>query len=260
MRRIDRIKQAGRITTVLVVLALIIAASITSQNHRKSTEIKDVDVEIDFDSGISFVDEEDIIQTVELALGDKIVGMKLGMVELGEMEMILSKNPYVDAVEVSTGIDGTLYIEIVQKMPVLRIINTVGVSYYLSDKGHVIPLSDKFTARVMVVTGYVEGSENGQHPGKEKMARNLTLLSELIQADKFFQALVDQVYVQANGEIALVPKVGCKDILIGEVDNEVWERMNKVKLFYEEGLMEVGLNRYQTIDTRFNEQIVCTLK
>jgi cell division protein FtsQ len=243
---------------MLLLPIALLAATISSNNHRKTSSINDVIINIDYDAGVSFVDESDILGSMELAYGGHIEGEKLGALELGKLETVIRNNPYVFDAEAYVGLEGVLYVQVVQKQPILRVINSNGVGYYLSKEGDKIPLTDKFTPKVLVVSGQVEEGLAGKHPGEEEIIKDLLQVTEAINGDKFFKALIDQIHVNGDGSIVLVPKIGCKSIMLGKIDHDLQARMEKLRLFYEQGLMEVGFSRYKSIDLRFKDQIVCT--
>jgi cell division protein FtsQ len=244
----------------MAVIGLLVAAGISSANHRKSTPIQDISVIIDYDQGLSFVDEEEIRSSLELAHGAPITDEGMGSIKPQNLESALIKNPYIQNVEVFAGQDGILYVQITQKQPILRVINSEGVGYYLSNQGDKIPLSNKFTPKVLVATGNIENGPNGLHPGEETMLNNLLEMTAIINSDQFFESLIDQVHVKEDATLILVPKIGCREIHLGRFDDQIESRMEKLKLFYQEGLTNIGVNRYSKIDLRFEDQIVCTKK
>jgi cell division protein FtsQ len=62
-----------------------------------------------------------------------------------------------------------------------------------------------------------------------------------------------------SGDFVLVPQVGSHTIIFGSArsDEEVKEKMDKLKVFYQEGLPFEGWNKYETINLKFRNQIVC---
>ena len=51
-------------------------------------------------------------------------------------------------------LSGNLYVDIEQRTPIARVFTPMG-SFYLDQEGYVMPLSDKYTAQVIVVNGYL---------------------------------------------------------------------------------------------------------
>ncbi|TYA91135.1 cell division protein FtsQ/DivIB, partial [Seonamhaeicola marinus] len=74
--------------------------------------------------------------------------------DLNELETALKSNPMVKSAEVYVAVNGTLNAKVEQKTPIARV-NT-NVSYYIDDEGSFMPLSANYSARVPLVTGYVE--------------------------------------------------------------------------------------------------------
>ncbi len=68
--------------------------------------------------------------------------------------------------------------------------------------------------------------------------------------------MIEQIDVLPNAEFVLVPKIGNEKILVGGNEN-ISEKLNKLKFFYQEGLRYEGWNVYQTIDLKNKDQVVC---
>jgi len=65
--------------------------------------------------------------------------------------------------------------------------------------------------------------------------------------------------VNEANEFELIPRVGAHLILFGSIDN--YERkFRNLKIFYEQGLNNIGWNKYEKINLKFDNQIVCTKK
>ena len=156
-----------------------------------------------------------------------------------------------------------LEIKVEQRKPIARIFNRNGYSVYIDDKGKTMQTSEFYTARVPVINGFVNIKS-----GEELSAltndslKNETLLDELyelttyIRGNEFLKAQIEQIYVEKNGEIILIPKVGNQEIIFGKVE-EIEKKFKKLLLFYKEGINPNNLNLYKTINLKFDNQIVC---
>jgi cell division protein FtsQ len=69
--------------------------------------------------------------------------------------------------------------------------------------------------------------------------------------------MIDQIVVTVDGEFQLVPRIGGQRVLIGD-GSQLEQRLAKLKLFYEKGIPLADWRRYERIDLRFADQIVCT--
>ena len=81
-------------------------------------------------------------------------------------------------------------------------------------------------------------------------------MAKKLTSDPFFQALVEQIHLESNKVIYLVPKIGSSKIRFGKW-NEVDERFERLKVYYQEILPHTGWNKYDFIDVQFEGQVVC---
>jgi cell division protein FtsQ len=222
-------------------------------------------------------DDLDFLNNIDVAnliteRGDSIVGQPRSTINVTEIEKALNSHPDIANAEVYMSIDGKLSVDVKQRRPVIRIINADGESYYLDEEGRPMPLSDKFSARVLVANGNIlePYSSRYQLSMKEIAAdsalRHRTLLDELfamakfINADEFWKAQVQQIYINKDREMEIVPMAGDQKILFGDSTN-LEEKFDKLLVFYQEGLNATGWwNKYSTINLKFKSQIVCTKK
>ena len=79
--------------------------------------------------------------------------------------------------------------------------------------------------------------------------------------DNFFSPVVqiDQIYINENNEVQLIPRVGDHLIVLGNFDRYE-QKLEKLRKFYLFGLNETSWNIYSKIDLRFKDQVVCTRK
>ena len=68
-----------------------------------------------------------------------------------------------------------------------------------------------------------------------------------------------QVNIAVNGDFELVPSVGDHIVLFGSVES-IEDKLNRLYTFYKSVWVQSGLNAYQVIDCRFNNQIVALKK
>jgi cell division protein FtsQ len=161
--------------------------------------------------------------------------------------------------------DGTLHVRVKQRLPVVRVLNADGSSFYIDRDGWSMPPSDTFTPRVLVVSGALnEPYREGEHlvNGSDSLnavtrSDEILVLANTLASDPFWNALIDQVVVDANGEFELLPRVGGHRVAIGD-GTELERRLRKLRFFYEKGIPQTDWRRYARIDVRFADQIVCT--
>jgi cell division protein FtsQ len=77
-----------------------------------------------------------------------------------------------------------------------------------------------------------------------------------IDDNDFWSAQIDQIYVDSNNDIDLIPRVGNQLIHIGTTEN-IEGKLKNLAAFYDKVLPEVGWNKYSVINLEYKDQIVC---
>jgi cell division protein FtsQ len=116
--------------------------------------------------------------------------------------------------------------------------------------GKVIDWSPRYTPRVLIVGGLVSN---------EFARKRLLPLINFINSDSFWSAQIDQIYVNAVGELSMIPRVGEQIILFGEPE-DFQIKFRNLKALYTDGFRNGGWSVYKTINVGFRNQIVCTKK
>jgi hypothetical protein len=67
----------------------------------------------------------------------------------------------------------------------------------------------------------------------------------------------EQIFIEENKDITLIPRVGNQKILFGSIENKD-EKFEKLFLFYTKAMPKVGWDTYSIINLKFKNQIVAT--
>jgi cell division protein FtsQ len=247
--------------TVAVLGVFVLLGFVERSSARKP--IAELDIRVLGEEGVHFIDEERIRAEV-FDQGGAIVGALLGEVDLARVEERLRNDPNVADAHVYTTLDGVMHVQVRQRVPIVRVFDGAGESFYIDRDGHTMPLSDRYTARVLVVTGLPAGHGKGEAvesvhgpDAADHLLDDIHRLASFITSDPFWNALIDHAVVTADEGFELVPRVGLQRVMIGDA-TDLEQRLAKLKLFYEKGMPQADWRRYDRIDLRFNDQIVCT--
>jgi len=193
-------------------------------------------------------------------------------VDVSELENVLNSHVAISKAEVYMSEDGEVSIEVKQRKPVMRVFNYDNESYYIDEEGELMPLSEKYTARVPVANGFIAEPYAKRYMysindiKNDSLARANSVLDDLfdiamfIGQDEFWKVQVEQVYVNREGELELIPMVGDHRIVFGDA-TDIEQKFKKLRIFYEEGLNTTGWwNSYSVINLKFKDQVVCTKK
>ncbi len=266
-----RIHHLLRLTGILAAVVGGIVLLGFVEHSTGERPISDIKVRVHGTEGVHFIDEATIERAV-LDQGNAVLGAPLGQVDLPSIEDRLRAIPAVAAAEVYHTMDGILHVKVRQREPVVRVFTRDGESFYIDKEGWTMPVSEVWTARVPVVSGQL--SEIGVRDGVRAVALDgatdervlsddIHRLALFIRAHPLWNAMVDQITVDAAGVFELVPKVGAQRIVLGTAaqwpnEQALADRFTKLEHFYREGIPRSDWRRYARIDLRFAGQIVCT--
>ncbi|MCC8172930.1 MAG: cell division protein FtsQ [Odoribacter sp.] len=185
------------------------------------------------------------MELITKGYGD-IVNKNITEINKDSIEQILIKNSAIKSAQVYYSLDGYLHAEIKQRKPVLRVISNES-GYYVDEEGKIMPLSRKYSSRVVVATGNIS-----QDYAQEELYPFAMYLKE----DKFWDAFIEQIVVKGKNNVSLIPKTGNFSIVMGSLENAE-KKMENLRLFLKEGITKRGWNAYKEINLKFDNQIVC---
>ena len=260
-------KKIVRIIVQCVVLLAVAGLFGFVNSERLNAIVSDARVEISGDSSVHFISPEEVLQM----LTDKGIPYKTvrkGDINLLEAETILRQHPAILSADAYFTVDDHFRIDIHQREPVLRIIDLLGESYYIDREGNFMPMIERYTARVPVATGYITDRFHHLNMSVADIMKNDSVAAKAItddlynvvmaiNKDTFLTAQIDQIYVGADKEIELIPRLGPQSILIGDAAG-LEDKLERLHLFFTKGLPQAGWNCYRTVNLKFNNQIICT--
>jgi cell division protein FtsQ len=204
----------------------------------------------------NFIEREEIDAILRQSEG-QLIGRKLEDINLHAIEDKIKANPYIALSTVYADMDGVIHIEISQRQPLLRIINAGGQDYYIDRFGLKMPVSPNFTANVLVANGHILEHFGGRVDTLiTKMASDLYKTAGYLKKDSLWDAQIEQIFVNDNDDIILIPRVGNQRIILGDADS-LDTKMNNLLTFYKKAMPQVGWDTYKTINIKYTNQIVC---
>ena len=252
---------------VLMTGGLFAILGFTTTEHN-SEVCKKYIIRISYGKADVLVTEGDIYQVIKTT-GNLLKSQRLGSIDFERIERVIKRQSYVANAQVYMTLDGIVKIDVVQRQPILRIFNEKGESFYLDGLGNLMPLNPAFSALVLVATGFIpepfskkvyyftDSGTTKDSMEYRSVMNNLYKLSAFITKDKFQKAQIEQIYVEPNGEFELIPRIGAHTILMGKADN-LEDKFERLFVFYRMGLSKTGWSRYNIINIKFKNQVVCS--
>ncbi len=222
----------------------------------KKQELTCTKVKIDISGNQRYIERSEINRLLTQNKG-RLRGKVLNTLHIHDIENILRGNPFIEGAKVYTDMDGSIWVQIKQREPVLRILNAFNQDFYIDQNGLKMPISTNYTANVLASNGFImEVFSNKVDTLKTKIAKDLFTTALFIEKDTLWSQQIEQIYVNANAEFELVPRVGDHKIILGSTDS-LATKFNNLLLFYKKALPKVGWNTYKTINLKYANQIVC---
>lgn len=257
--------------TWLILSAMLVTLMTFAGRRQGQTLCRDVQILINYPEDARFVTEQDIRQYI-IDLGDSVRGNQLSDIDIEALERLICQNPYISRAEVFLTLDGVVTIRIQQREPIARVYNNIKQSYYISDDGTLMPVNPGKPAHVPVVNGnintfYLPGLD--LDPDKKRETFDTAIfrsalysayrVASFVHSDPFFKAQIEQIYINESGDVELIPVIGRHLILLGDT-SEMKNKFENLLIFYREGLAKEGWDRYDTINLKFHNQVICTKK
>lgn len=255
-KRIGRIRWKAVLGGLAGLLALAGVITLMSFIRVKSSEQACTSLQVIVLGDESFIDQQDVLEIIRQHHGE-IVGRTLETLPYHDMEESIKALPYVSDAVVNRDMDGSVTIRIKQRKAVVRVINGAGKDFYIDDQGLKIPVSLKYAPRVPVANGYISEPYN---EALDSIRSTLTLdifkTAQYINADSVWSNQVVQLYVNAQGDIELAPRVGRQQIILGNGD-ALDEKFQKLMLFYTKIVPRMGIDAYKSVNLKYKGQLVC---
>lgn len=239
-------KKILNIVYFLVGVSLLVFLGFSSHKNRADILCKSLDIRVDTKGDLFFVSAE-MVQDLILENQDSVLGKPFEDINIYLLEDFVNKHPNIEKAELYLALNGSLSVDVKQRKPIARVFEQEQ-SYYLDSQINPIPMSDRYSARVLQVywTEITAVRKN-----------RLRSVLDLIEADAFLKAQITALEFDDKDEIILYPRVGDHKIILGKTQN-IDEKFEKLKIFYRHGLEKVGWDRYSHINLKFENQVVCT--
>jgi cell division protein FtsQ len=204
----------------------------------------------------NFIEREEV-DRILLEGSGPLVGRKLEDINIHDLENKLKANPFIEYAKVFADMSGVIHVDIRQRKPMLRIINMANVNFYIDEKGNKIPMSDNYTARVLVANGLITEDFSGKvDTMSSQLTRDLFRTADFIRQDTLWNDQIEQLYVNLKGDIEIVPRVGDHKIILGTADS-IETKFRNLLVFYKKAIPKVGWDTYKSISLKYANQIIC---
>lgn len=238
-----------KILSILSVLLLggYLLFSVTgmTNRHEDTRMCRGIDLHIVDSLHFDLIDGDMVLALLQEHSLDP-VGLPLEEIDLDAVESALLLHPLVGDVQCYKTAGDMLRINISSKVPLVRVLNNRGQDFYVDSRGEILS-QHSLAVQLPVATGYID---------RRFASEELLRVVRAIDRSAFWKAQVEQIDVTKDGQIQLVPRVGEHLLILGTAD-DVENKLERLMNFYENGLDNVGWNKYRSISVAYENQVVC---
>lgn len=243
---------------IKVIILILVAFSAIALTEKKDDErvCKSINIDIKNLTENHYLDNNDIYRLMTGDESDFVMGSYLNQIDLKMIETRIIDNAYVESADAFTDFKGNLNLCVTLRKPVARIIPRIRSDFYLDRSGNIFPVSERFTSRVLLVSGSYADTivEKGIHCSD--LSKNILRLICFIHEDEFWNAQIAQLEINSKGEITMIPQVTKQYIEFGKPEN-IDKKFMKLKIFYKQILPGKGWNSYSRVNVQYKDQIIC---
>ena len=239
--KIKRLLKYLLFLVLIVVLGLLYSFSSTRNLQKKVSEIV-----VEFEEGDNNFLTHSMVNKLLIQNNETVQNQTKSVINLYGLEKQVLENPYVEKASVFLTVGGRLKSIIKQRTPVARIV-LKNDSYYVDKEGVKVPLSNNYSARVMLVSGI---------KNDEDISSVLPLIS-IVLDDLFLQKEIVGIEKSEVNEYQFTVRSGNYKIDFGKlIDVDI--KFKKLKAFYNKTFKDKTIKNYKTINLKYHNQVVCT--
>lgn len=260
MIKAGRLKSIGKTIFWVLFTALISYAFVYSNKIRKETKISEMKIYVhSLKEGNEMITTEEVEILSRNFFRENMLDRDIGNLPMKELEDLLEKEPLIERADVFVDANKELKVEVIQRVPFIRVMENSGNTYYVDRKGVAFKTSRHYSPRIQIVTGYLPPFKTELMGVETYKFTQIFLLADFIVQNELWDAMIEQIYVDEFGEFRLIPKVGDQQILLGSIE-DLEDKFENLKIFYLEGLAYEGWTKYSLFNLKVKGQVIAERK
>lgn len=236
----------------IVTIGALAGFASSKQNEKICEKIS---INIDNEYNNYFIGDKEIKNLLTREGERNLEGIPHSSIDLKNLESRIEANKFVKEADVYKGLDGNIHVNVKQSRPIARIIRP-DQDVYVDTEGDILPLSDRYTARVLPITKSVHIKALDKGFFQDSTGRAYLDLLQFIENDAFWKAQLAQMHIDGDGKVSFLPQVGEQTIEFGKPVN-FDRKFKKLMIFYKEVLPVMGWEKYKRVNIEYEDQIIC---
>jgi len=237
--------KSSTILTIIVFLFIGITITLLSFATVDLNEKKIESVKVKIENGENSLFLTEAVVRQRLDTYGQLIGELQRNINLQEIYNHIEDIASVRDLSVYMTLEGELVLSLRQRQPLARLNLTHGPNVYIDEDGLSMPLDPKHSVRVPII-----------HADNIEDAEQAMLMINSYVDDEFWDYLIDQIKVNSNGDLTILPRLGAP-IFIGAAEDFDHKRTNLIT-FYREQIKSGNLKNYKQIDLSYRDQVIAT--
>ena len=233
---------------IIGILLVSLVVFLYGFSNLKNRTQKVADISIEFEQGDNLFMDYQMVNKLLIQNGGPVKNLTKSVIDLHNLEAKIRSHPMVESASVFLTVDGFLKAKIRQRTPIARVVVN-NESYYIDRQAKSMPLSENFSARVLLISGYVKEQNNAE----------IQQLVTAILDDEFLKEQIIGVEIKPKNEYVLDTRVGDQKIILGKIDN-LDQKFKNLGSFYIKTMADSTIYKYDSINLKYNKQVVATNK
>jgi cell division protein FtsQ len=216
--------------------------------HQKHTARKVYNITVEFEQGENLFMNYEMVNKLLIQKGKSVLNEAKTVIDLQKLEANVLSHSMVEKAAVFLTVDGVLKTKIKQRTPIARVMSNTN-SYYIDKQATIMPLSENHSARVLLVSGNITENDIDE----------IYLLVTTILEDDFLKKQIIGVQKTKQHQYVLKTRIGEQNIELGTIEN-LNSKFKNLKSFFNKTMADETIDKYTSINLKFNNQVVCTKK
>lgn len=248
-------KRSAKIMLILLGVAVLAVLVLVANVARSRAQVRGVEVSVRYGHTPQLVSRQSVVDSV-LCHVPNLLQLSVGSVDRARVASAARRVPFLSNVSASVSVSGKVVVRADQRRPIARLFYG-SRDFYIDADGVLFPSSPLGFCNVLVAGG--DFSEPLRLDSLNAQVKALCKVAAFLDHEDDYGALIDQLFIERDGDILMTPKVGDQVIELGSPD-DLDAKFANLLSFYRKGMPRAGWNSYSKISLKFKGQVVCTKK
>lgn len=246
-------KRPYKIMLIVLGAVLLAVLVVVANVSRSRSTVRGIEVNIRYGRTPQLVDDQTVRDTI-LANMKGLLSSSVASVDRQAVVQAAAKVPYLKEVSATVSVSGKVVVIAKQRRPITRLYYG-SRELYIDSEGRLMPTSDLGNCNVLVAGG--DFTEPLRRDSLNAQVRALLEVTNFLDNESKYGDLIDQIYVERDGDIMMVPKLGNHVVELGTTD-DLDSKFETLLAFYRKGMPRAGWDTYSRVSLKYKNQVVCT--